>query len=302
MTFLSCAEANRLRRKGLSFELGARLTDRDQRPEMRSVKSNHMIIPVIRTIVADDEHLARKKLRVLLDSEPGVQVVAECQDGQQAVSAIQTHRPDLLLIDIRMPDMDGFQVLKQIASDEMPVVVFTTAYDQFAIRAFEAHALDYLLKPFDRERLHHAVERARAELLKVHDRDLTGRILDLLAKNMEPKIESKQVDDRMVIRAGGKVVFLDVKEIDWIEAAANYVKLNVGKDSYLLREGIGSISERLDPDRFVRIHRSVIVNVRKIKELQPCESGEYIAVLRNGKELSCSRGYRTQLQRLIGRS
>ena len=261
-----------------------------------------MIIPVIRTIIADDEHLARKKLRVLLDSEPGMQVVAECQDGQQAVSAIQTHRPDLLLIDIRMPDIDGFQVLKQIAPDEMPVVVFTTAYDQFAIRAFEAHALDYLLKPFDGERLHHAVERARAELLKVHDRDLTGRILDLLAKNIEPKIESKQVDDRMVIRAGGKVVFLDVKEIDWIEAAANYVKLNVGKDSYLLREGIGSISERLDPDRFVRIHRSVIVNVRKIKELQPCESGEYIAVLRNGKELSCSRGYRTQLQRLIGRS
>jgi two-component system LytT family response regulator len=261
-----------------------------------------MIIPVIRTIVADDEHLARKKLRVLLDSEPGVQVVAECQDGLQTVSAVQTHRPDLLLIDIRMPDMDGFEVLKQIASDEMPVVVFTTAYDQFAIRAFEAHALDYLLKPFDGERLHHAVERARAELLKVHDRDLTGRILDLLAKNMEPKIESKPVDDRMVIRAGGKVVFLDVKEIDWIEAAANYVKLNVGKDSYLLREGIGSISERLDPDRFVRIHRSVIVNVRKIKELQPCESGEYIAVLRNGKELSCSRGYRTQLQRLIGRS
>jgi two-component system, LytTR family, response regulator len=261
-----------------------------------------MIIPVIRTVIADDEHLARRKLRVLLDSEPGVQVVAECQDGQQTVNAAQTHRPDLLLIDIRMPDMDGFQVLKQIAPDEMPVVVFTTAYDQFAIRAFEAHALDYLLKPFDGERLHHAVERARAELLKCHDRDLTGRILDLLAKNTEPKMESKQGDDRMVIRAGGKVVFLDVKEIDWIEAAANYVKLNVGKDSYLLREGIGSISERLDPDRFVRIHRSVIVNVRKIKELQPCESGEYIAVLRNGKELSCSRGYRTQLQRLIGRS
>lgn len=261
-----------------------------------------MIIPVIRTIIADDEHLARRKLRVLLDSEPGVQVVAECQDGLHTVSAIQTHRPDLLLIDIRMPDMDGFQVLKRIASDEMPVVVFTTAYDQFAIRAFEAHALDYLLKPFDGERLHHAVERARTELLKFHNRDLTGRILDLLAKNAEPKMESKQVDDRMVIRAGGKVVFLDVKEIDWIEAAANYVKLNVGKDSYLLREGIGSISQRLDPDRFVRIHRSVIVNVRKIKELQPCESGEYIAVLRNGKELSCSRGYRTQLQRLIGRS
>jgi two-component system, LytTR family, response regulator len=181
------------------------------------------------------------------------------------------------------------------------VVVFTTAYDQFAIRAFEAQALDYLLKPFDSERLHQAIERARAELLKSHNRDLTTRILDLLAKNAEPKVEPKRAEDRMIIRAGGKVVFLDVNELDWIEAAANYVKLNVGKDSYLLREGIGSISARLDPDRFVRIHRSVIVNVRKIRELQPCDSGEYIALLKNGKELSCSRGYRAQLQRLIGR-
>jgi len=261
-----------------------------------------MIIPAMRTIIADDEHLARRKLRLLLGIEPGVQVIAECQDGQQTLDAVKTHKPDLLLIDVRMPDLDGFQVLGKIAPGEMPVVVFTTAYDQFAIRAFEAHALDYLLKPFDGERLHHAIERARAELLKSHNRDLTSRILDLLAKNAEPKIESRQADERMVIRAGGKVVFLDVKEIDWIEAAANYVKLNVGKDSYLLREGIGSISERLDPDRFVRLHRSVIVNVRKIKELQPCESGEYIAILKNGKELSCSRGYRTQLQRLIGKN
>jgi two-component system LytT family response regulator len=261
-----------------------------------------MIIPAIRTIIADDEHLARKKLRLLLDAEPGVEVVAECQDGQQTIGAVQTHKPDLLLIDIRMPDVDGFQVLGKIAADDMPVVVFTTAYDQFAIRAFEAHAMDYLLKPFERERLHLAIERARAELLKSHNRDLTSRILDLLANKTEPKREPKQADDRMVIRAGGKVVFLDVKEIDWIEAAANYVKLNVGKESYLLREGIGSIAERLDPDRFVRIHRSAIVNVQKIKELQPCDSGEYIAVLKNGKELSCSRGYRAHLQRLIGRN
>jgi two-component system LytT family response regulator len=260
-----------------------------------------MITPTIRTIIADDEHLARKKLRLLLSSELGVQVVAECEDGHQTVGAVQAHKPDLLLIDVRMPDLDGFEVLKQIDADQMPVVMFTTAYDQFAIRAFEAHALDYLLKPFERARLHHAIERARAEVLKSHNRDLTSRILDMLASKTEPKTESKPVDDRMVIRAGGKVVFLDTREIDWIEAAANYVKLNVGKDSYLLRQGIGSISERLDQDRFIRIHRSVIVNVRKIKELQPCESGEYIAVLKNGKELSCSRGYRAELQRLIGR-
>jgi two-component system, LytTR family, response regulator len=261
-----------------------------------------MIIPAIRTIIADDEHLSRQKLRLLLREESGVDVVAECQNGEQTVEAVHDHKPDLLLIDIRMPDLDGFQVLEKIAADEMPVIIFTTAYDQFAIRAFDAHALDYLLKPFEQERLHDAIERTRAELLKSHHLDLTTRILDLLAQKVEPQVQSKQNDDRMVIRAGGKVIFLDVKEIDWVEAAANYVKLNVGKDSYLLREGIGSVAERLDPERFVRIHRSAIVNIRKIKELQPCESGEYIAVLKNGKELSCSRGYRTQLQRLIGRN
>jgi two-component system LytT family response regulator len=261
-----------------------------------------MIIPSIRTIIADDEPLARKKLRLLLGSEPGVQVVAECQDGQQTIGAVQKHKPDLLLIDIRMPDVDGFEVLGRIAAEEMPVVVFTTAYDQFAIRAFQAHAMDYLLKPFERERLHQAIERARLELLKSHNHNLTTRLLDLIAQKAEQKPEPRQADDRMVIRAGGKVIFLDLEEVDWIEAAANYVRMNAGKESYLLREGIGSVSERLDPDRFVRIHRSVIVNVRKIKELQPCDSGEYIAVLKNGKELSCSRGYRAQLQRLICRT
>ena len=260
-----------------------------------------MITPAIRTIIADDEHLARQKLRLLLGSEPGVQVVAECQNGEETVDAVHTHKPDLLLIDIRMPDMDGFEVLGKIVTDEMPSIVFTTAYDQFAIRAFDARALDYLLKPFEQERLHEAIERTRAELLKSHNLNLTSHILNLGGQS-ESQTESRPVDDRMVIRAGGKVVFIDVKEIDWIEAAANYVKLNVGKESYLLREGIGSISERLDPDRFVRIHRSVLVNVSKIKELQPCDSGEYIAVLKNGKELSCSRGYRTQLQRVIGKT
>lgn len=267
-------------------------------PESLSVKHN-MIIPSIRTVIADDEPLARKKLRLLLGSEPGVQVVAECQDGLQTIGAVQEHKPDLLLIDIRMPDVDGFEVLGRIAAAEMPVVVFTTAYDQFAIRAFQAHAMDYLLKPFERERLHQAIERARLELLKSHNHNLTTRLLDLIAQKSEPKPEPRPTDDRMVIRAGGKVIFLDLEDVDWIEAAANYVKMNVGKESYLLREGIGSVSERLDPDRFVRIHRSVIVNVRKIKELQPCDSGEYIAVLKNGKELSCSRGYRVQLQKLI---
>jgi two-component system LytT family response regulator len=251
--------------------------------------------PTIRTIISDDEPLAREKLRILLASEAGVRIVAECRDGRQTIDALRTYKPDLLLLDIQMPGADGFQVLSTIPADDMPLVVFTTAYDQYAIRAFETHAVDYLLKPFDHERLHKAIERTRSELLKTNDREMTQRILDLLASS---RVESR-VAKRLVIKAAGRVVFLDVEEIDWVEAAANYVKLHVGRESHLLRESIGRISERLDPDRFVRVHRSTIVNVRRIKELQPCNSGEYIVVLKDGKELSCSRGYRTELHHLI---
>jgi len=254
-----------------------------------------MINPAIRTVIADDEALARKKLRLLLSSESGVNVVAECCDGKQTVSTVQTCKPDLLLLDIHMPDRDGFQVLEQIPRDQMPLVIFTTAYDQYAIRAFEAHALDYLLKPFNQQRLNHALERVRAELLKCHEHGVKARILDLLH---QAKPESKELR-RLVFRTAGRVVFLELDEVDWIEAAANYVKLHVGKESFLLREGIAHISAKLAPEQFVRIHRSFVVNVKRIRELQPCDSGEYIAVLRDGKELSCSRGCRPQLMKLI---
>jgi two-component system, LytTR family, response regulator len=254
-----------------------------------------MIVPTIRTVIADDEGLARKKLRILLSAESSVDLIAECQDGKQTVAAVLEHRPDLLFLDIQMPDFDGFKVLDQIPADRMPIVIFTTAFDQYAIRAFDAHALDYLLKPFHQERVHRALERVKQELLKVHEQSVKARILELLS---EAKPKTKPLR-RLVIRTAGRVVFLDMNEIDWIEAAANYVKLHVGKESFLLREGIGHISAKLDPERFVRIHRSSIVNVNRIRELQPCESGEYIAVLRDGKELSCSRGCRPQLLRLI---
>ena len=254
-----------------------------------------MIVPSIRTIIADDEGLARKKLRILLSTEGSVDLIAECQDGKQTVAAVLEHKPDLLFLDIQMPDFDGFKVLDQIPADRMPIVIFTTAFDQYAIRAFDAHALDYLLKPFHQERVHKALERVKQELLKAHEQSVKARILELLS---EAKPKTKPLR-RLVIRTAGRVVFLDMNEIDWIEAAANYVKLHVGKESYLLREGIGHISAKLDPERFVRIHRSSIVNVNRIRELQPCESGEYIAVLRDGKELSCSRGCRPQLLRLI---
>jgi len=260
------------------------------------------VLRMLRVIVADDERLARQKMRTLLESEPNITLVAECQDGRQTVSAINCFHPDLLLIDIQMPDLDGFQVLSEIAPREMPAVIFTSAYDQYAIRAFEAHALDYLLKPFDQERLHAAIQRARVELSKSENRDMTHKLLELLShiKSGTPTATTDS-QDRLVIKAKGRVIFLDLEEIDWVEAAANYVRLNVGKESYLLRETISRTSERLDPNQFIRIHRSTIVNVRKIKELIPVNSGEYIVVLRNGKELSCSRGYRALLQKVIER-
>lgn len=254
---------------------------------------------VMRAVIADDERLARQKLLILLNSESQIKVVAECQDGKQTVSAIRNFRPDLLLLDIQMPELDGFEVLDQISREEMPVVIFTSAYDQYAIRAFEANALDYLLKPFDQERLHHAVERARSELFSSHDSEITRRILSMLGQVKSGMFPAPSRDNRLVIKANGRVVFLDLDSIEWVEAAANYVRLNVGKESYLFRETIGGISERLEANDFVRIHRSTIVNVRKIKELIPVNSGEYIVVLKNGKELSCSRGYRAGLHRIV---
>jgi two-component system LytT family response regulator len=269
-------------------------------PEL-AVKVSHdpPIGAVVRTVIADDEQLARRKLRILLESEPEVEVVAECQDGGQTLAAIRACRPDLLLLDIQMPDRDGFQVLSEISPEEMPVVIFTSAYDQYAIRAFEAHALDYLLKPFDQGRLHQAIERARFELRQSKDREITHRILELLARVKSDKQPVPEAEGRLVIKTKGRIVFLNLDEIDWVEAAANYVRLNVGKESYLFRETISRTSERLNPSHFIRIHRSMIVNVRKIKELIPVNSGEYIVVLKSGKELSCSRGYRANVQHMI---
>jgi two-component system, LytTR family, response regulator len=252
----------------------------------------------MRVIIADDESLARDKLRLMLTSEPDVEVIAECQNGGETVHALSAYKPDLMFLDVRMPDLDGFEVLSKVPRLDVPLIVFTTAYDRHAIRAFEAHALDYLLKPFDHERLHQALERARSELEKADTRADTQRILQYLSETRQHLASGR----RLIVRAGGRVVFLSFDEIDWVEAAANYVRIYVGKQSYLLRRGIGEIAERLDQSQFIRIHRSFIVNVQKIKELQPVNSGEYIVVLKDGKELSCSRGYRSGLQQLVDRT
>jgi two-component system, LytTR family, response regulator len=258
-------------------------------PEMSATTPNPL-----RVLIVDDERPARDKLKILLSQEPDMKVTSECGNGTAALSALNELKPDLLLLDIQLPDTDGFSLLKALPSEKLPFVIFTTAYDQYAIKAFDAHALDYLLKPFDHERLKEALHRARLAIRTQNDRMLTDRLLKILQG-----ANSAPVARRLLIRAGGRVVFLAYDEIEWIDAAANYVRVNAGKASYMLRGSIGTIAEKLPAEQFVRIHRSTVVNARMIKELHPCNSGEFIVVLRNGKELSCSRGYRAGLRNLI---
>jgi two-component system LytT family response regulator len=250
-----------------------------------------------RALIVDDEPLARERIRDLLKTDAEVQVVGECGDGKAAVAAIQEHRPDLLFLDVQMPKLDGFGVLEAIGPDAMPVAIFVTAYDRYALRAFEVHALDYLLKPFDRERFQEAVQRAKGQLQRQKNGSLNERLVALLED-----VKQQKPLERLVIKSAGKVYFLRVEEIDWIEAAGNYLKLHVGEDTHLLREKMGVLEARLDTEQFLRIHRSTIVNVERIQELQPWFHGDYVVVLRGGQQLTLSRSYRHKLHELFGNS
>src|SRR6476660_3859039 len=251
-----------------------------------------MPIKKLTTLVVDDEPLARERLLGLLAAESDVEVLGECRDGEEAVSAIHERHPDLVLLDVEMPRMNGFQVIDTIGPDQMPMVIFVTAYDQHALHAFQVRALDYLLKPFYRERFTEALERARRQIERVETGDLGRRLLALVKdlRRDQPRAE------RLVVKSGGRLFFLRADEIDWVEAAGNYVRLHVGTTSHLLRETMNAIEGRLDPEKFFRIHRSRIVNMERIQELQPWLNGEYDVVLRTGTRLTLSRGYREKLQ------
>jgi two-component system LytT family response regulator len=252
----------------------------------------------IRTMVVDDEPVARERIVSLLQQEQDIEVVGECADGHQAVNAIQVHHPDLVFLDVQMPAVDGFGVIQQVGADRMPPVVFVTAYDEYALRAFEVHAIDYLLKPFGRDRFQQTLQHAREHLERRRAGDLGKRLLALV-QDLKPE---PQKLDRLVVKSGGRVFFLRTDEIDWIEAAGNYVRLHLSEDSHLFRETMNNMESRLDTHRFVRIHRSRIVNTDRIKELQPWFNGEYVVVLQNGARLTLSRGYREKLQERLGKA
>lgn len=246
----------------------------------------------IRTLIVDDELLARERVRQLLLNEPEIELVGECSNGREAVATIQEKRPDLVFLDVQMPELDGFGVLQEIGNAPLPAIVFVTAHDKFAVRAFEFHAVDYLLKPFDRARFQAALQRALEQVKHRQSGALDQRLSNLLAELKSPP----KAPERLAIKSSGHVVFVKLEDVDWIEASDNYVELHVGKQSHLLREKLSVLETRLAPDKFVRISRSTIVNIERLKELQPHFRGAYTVILKDGTQLMLSRSYRDKLE------
>ena len=253
----------------------------------------------IRTLVVDDEPLAREGLRLLLELDGEIELVGEAGSGKEAVASIEKLKPDLVFLDVQMPELDGFTVLKSVK--HVPEVVFVTAYDKYAIDAFRVHALDYLLKPFDDGRFKEALDRAKRHLKLERVSRLSQTLVQLLGNDALPAAAEKPGEpaSRLAIKDTGRVVFLDVEEIDWIESADYYVQLHTAKKIYLHRETMQSLEERLDAKKFVRIHRTAIVNVRRVKELRSEGRRDVVAVLSDGTELKVSRGCRDNLERLV---
>jgi len=252
----------------------------------------------IRTLVVDDEPIARARVLRLLSEEPDIDVVGECGDGPQAVTAITAMSPDLIFLDVQLPEMDGFEVARALQPDRMPAVVFVTAFDQYALRAFECHALDYLLKPFSAQRFKAALAHARQQLAQRQATTIGRQLLDIL-----PDMRQREpVMDRLVVKSSGRVYFVRIADIDWCEAAGNYVSLHVGPQCHLIRETMSRLEAQLDTRQFVRIHRSTIVNIDRVQELRSSFNGEHVLLLRDGTRLTLSRGYRDGLQARLGKS
>lgn len=251
----------------------------------------------IRALIVDDEPLARRRIKSLLAHDSTVDVIGECSDGYKAVTSITQLTPDLVFLDVQMPAMNGFDVIKTIGPEQMPTVIFVTAYDQYALKAFEVNALDYLLKPFDRRRFQKTLERAKAMVRGLQNGNVNNQLLSLLG-NLR---REQEMPDRFIIKSGGRVVFLRAEEIDWMRAVGNYIRLQVGRDSHLMRETMTGMEANLNPDRFMRIHRSTIVNLDRVKEVQPWTKGEYVVIMRDGTRLIMSRRYRERLNERLNK-
>src|SRR3989442_6325859 len=248
----------------------------------------------IRTLIVDDQLMARELLRRMLKAEGDIEIVGMPASGPEAVKAINSLAPDLVFLDVRMPELDGFGVLAQIDSGRMPIIIFVTANDDFALRAFDVHALDYLVKPCTVDRFQTALRRARNQIR----RNQTGEIHRRLTALLEDLKAQPKLAERLPVKSEGRIIFLRLTDIDWVEAADNYLKLHIGSETHMLRETLTALESKLPSERFLRISRSAMVNIEQIKELQPMFHGEYIVILRSGVRLTLTRGYRDKLQRL----
>jgi two-component system LytT family response regulator len=256
----------------------------------------------LRVLVVDDEPLARAFVRDVLEEMPEVRVVDECGDGREAAARIREDAPDLVLLDVQMPEVDGFDLIESVGPDAMPEVVFVTAHEQYTLRAFEVHALDYVLKPFDPDRLRAAVEHARDRIAAGGSEALDERLGDLLAELSQGAgraAGAPRYARRLTVRKGDRIRFVPLADVDWLEAARNYVRLHAGDDRWLVRSSLKALLERLDPSRFVRVHRSAVVNLDRVVEVQPWMGGDYVAILETGERLRVSRTYRDALLDLI---
>ena len=248
----------------------------------------------IKTLIVDDEPLARERIRTLLAKEPDIEVVGECADGDEALAAMKKRAVDLLFLDVQMPEMDGFEMLSRLGKDALPAVIFVTAYDQHALRAFEVHALDYLLKPFKQSRFKEAVQRVREMIGRRQTDDVSKRLAQLLGEHKAAPVYLQ----RLTVKENDRVLLVKVVQIEWIESAGNYVILHVGKQSHILRETLAALEAQLDPKLFLRISRSTLVNLDQVRELQPLFKGEYVVVLHDGKQLPMTRGIRELEEKL----
>ena len=252
--------------------------------------------PKIRILIVDDEAPARARLRQLLKSEADVEIVGECGNGRQALEQIQHDAPDLVFLDVQMPRLSGLELCEAAAAAgaQMPLMIFVTAYDEYALKAFEVHAIDYLLKPFDRERFQKALGHAREQL-----RRSNAAADPRLAALLEDLRKGIKKSDRLVFKQNGRVIFIRTETIDWVEADGNYVKLQAGNESHHLRETLSGLEAQLPSEKFMRISRSSIVNLDRIKELQPLFYGDYIVILQNGSKLNMSRTYRERVEAML---
>jgi two-component system LytT family response regulator len=251
----------------------------------------------LRALIVDDEVLARKALLRLLRSESGVSVIGQCGDGESAIDAIRRTQPDLVFLDVQMPEMDGFRVVETIGVEQMPMTIFVTAFDRYALHAFDANAVDYLLKPFAADRLSRALARARDRSLGRLDKEAAQRLFSLLDRTRS----QSDYAQRLTVSTRGRILFVPVADIDWIEAEDNYARLHVSRRVYDVRETLQALMEKLDPRDFVRIHRSTIVNLHRIREVQPWFQGSHIVLLHSGEELRMSRYQRDAVERLLGK-